>query len=137
MGLTEFWKGTGNSCERSMFLKMIQSGITYIADKGCFSFDLVEKVIVMQVFFILRVKENLLFEKQKSLEIAKDLPVCFKNVSDSLGVFKNDPNQNKLRLIHFQVWDSYFMIATNRFDLSLLNRSGEPYYYSLCLSLAN
>jgi transposase len=46
-----------------MFLKMIQSGITYIADKGYFSFDLVEKVIQMQAFFILRVKENMLLRK--------------------------------------------------------------------------
>ena len=118
---TEFWRGTGNSCERNMFLKMVQTGITYIADKGYFSFDLVEKVISMQAFFILRVKENMLFEKQKSLKIAENLPVCFKNVSDSMGEFKNDPNHNSLRLIHFQVWDSCFMIATNRFDLSTLN----------------
>lgn len=118
---TEFWRGTGNSCERSMFLKMIQSGVTYIADKGYFSFELVEKVISMQAFFILRVKENMIFQQQESLEIAKDLPVCFKNVSDSVGVFKNDSHQNKIRLIHFQVWDSCFMIATNRFDLSTLN----------------
>jgi IS4 transposase len=118
---TEFWRGTGNSCERSMFLKMIQSGITYIADKGYFSFDLVEKVIQMQAFFIIRVKENMLFEKIESLEIAKNLPVCFKNVSDAKGVFKNDPNQNIVRLVHFQVWDSCFMIVTNRFDLSTLN----------------
>ena len=98
---TEFWRGTGNSCERNMFLKMVQSGITYIADKGYFSFDLVEKVIRMQAFFILRVKENRLFEKLKSLEIAENMPVCFKNVSDSMDVFKNDPYQNTLRLIHF------------------------------------
>jgi IS4 transposase len=118
---TEFWRGTGNSCERTMLLKMVQSGITYIADKGYFSFDLVEKVIQMQAFFILRVKENMLFEKIESFEIAKNLPVCFKNVSDAKGVFKNDPNQNIVRLVHFQVWDSCFMIVTNRFDLSTLN----------------
>lgn len=96
-----------------MFLKMLQSGITYIADKGCFSFDLVQKVIQIQAFFILRVKEN--------LEISSNMPVCFKNVSDSVGVFKHDPNQHKLRLIQFQIWESCFMIATNRFDLSTLN----------------
>lgn len=118
---TEFWRGTGNSCERSMFLKMVQSGITYIADKGYFSFDLVERIILMKAFFILRVKENMLFEKQESLQMTKDLPICFKSVSDSKGVFKNDPNKNTLRLIHFQVWESRFMIATNRFDLSTLN----------------
>ena len=104
-----------------MFLKMVQSGITYIADKGYFSFDLVEKVILMKAFFILRVKENRLFEKQESLQMTKDLPICFKSVSDSKGVFKNDPNKNTLRLIHSQVWESRFMIATNRFDLSTLN----------------
>lgn len=117
---TEFWRGTGNSCERSMFLKMLQRGITYIADKGYFSFDLVQKVIQIQAFFILRVKENMLFDKQENLEISPNMPVCFKNVSDCVGVFKNDPHQHKLRLIQFQVWESCFMIATNRFDLSTL-----------------
>lgn len=118
---TEFWRGTGNSCERSMFLKMLQRGITYIADKGYFSFDLVQKVIQIQAFFILRVKENMLFDKQENLEISSNMPVCFKNVSDYVGVFKNDPHQHKLRFIQFQVWESCFMIATNRFDLSTLN----------------
>jgi Transposase DDE domain len=42
-------------------------------------------------------------------------------VSDAKGVFKNDLNQNIVRLVHFQVWDSCFMIVTNRFDLSTLN----------------
>jgi hypothetical protein len=117
---TEFWRGTGNSCERTMFLQMVQSGITYIADKGYFSFDLVEKVMAMQAFFILRIKENMLFKKQESLEIASNMPICFKNISDSVGIFTNDPHQKTVRLIEFQVWDSYFMIATNRFDLSTL-----------------
>lgn len=45
---------------------------------------------------MLRVKENMLFDKQESLEIAENLPAYFKNVSDSVGVFKNYPNQNKL-----------------------------------------
>ncbi len=61
----EFWRGMGNFCERNMFLKMVQSGITYMADKGYFSFDLVEKIIRMKDFFILRVKENMLLRNKK------------------------------------------------------------------------
>ena len=118
---TQFFVGTGNSCERNMFLKMVESGVTYIADRGYFSFELIEKVTLLQAFFILRIKENMLFEAEKFLEIDKNLPVCFVNVSDSIGKFKNDPNKNILRLVRFQVWDSCFMIATNRFDLSTLN----------------
>ena len=118
---TQFFVGTGNSCERHMFLKMVESGITYIADRGYFSFMLVEKIICMQAFFILRVKEKMIFETEKILEIDKDLPICFVNVTDSIGKFKNDPNKNVMRLIRFQVWDSCFIIATNRFDVSTLN----------------
>jgi IS4 transposase len=104
-----------------MLSKMIEIGITYIADKGYFSFDLVMKLIDKRAFFIFRVKENMLFRVEKQLFVEKKIPQCFKNISNSIGVFTNDFHQNSVRLIRFQVWGNVFMIATNRFDLSTLN----------------
>jgi transposase len=121
MVATEFWIGSGNSSERSMFVKMVQKGITYIADRGYFSFDLAANVIKLEAFFILRLKENMIFAIEKHLEITgKNFPVCFKNVSDSIVKFTNDIHQSSIRLVRFQVWSNDFIIATNRLDLTTL-----------------
>ena len=42
---TEFWIKEGNSCERNFFINVIKEGITYIADRGYFSFELAHKVL--------------------------------------------------------------------------------------------
>lgn len=118
---TEFWIGTGNSCERTMLVKMLQKGITYIADRGYFSFDVAAKIINAEAFFILRLKINMVFRVAKELEITgNDFPKLFKSVSDSLGEFTNDVHQHTIRIIRFQVWGNDFVIATNRFDLTTL-----------------
>lgn len=117
---TEFWIDSGKSCERTKFIEFIQAGVTYIADKGYFSFELVNKVVDKAAFFLLRVKDNLLFEPLSPQPLPAHLPPCFQHVSDRVGRFCNDPHQQSIRLIEFEVWGSRFRLVTNRFDLSIL-----------------
>ena len=118
---TEFLISSGKSCERTMLIKMLQEGITYIADRGYFSFDLVEKIIVKKAFFIFRFKDNMLFSIDNQQVVTGKLSTCIKNINDSMGKFINDCHGNTIRIVRFNVWDSHFLIATNRFDLSTLN----------------
>jgi len=116
---TEFVVGSGKSSERLFLEQILESGVTYIADRGYASFEIMAKVLKARAYFIFRVKDNVLYEVQERLEIViEELPKCFKNVRDQLIVFKNDRHQSRVRLIEFEVCRSYFRLITNQFDLS-------------------
>jgi Transposase DDE domain len=118
---TEFLIKTGDSCERTSLLSMVIEGITYIADRGYFSFEVCNQIMQKNAHFIIRCKENALFTTTQSLDTYQDnIPNCFKKISDSVVNFNNDPYQNTIRLIRFQVYDNWFFIVTNRFDLTTL-----------------
>ena len=59
---TEFWVGRGNSNERSFLEKVVKAGITYIADRGYFSFGIADKILKAEAFLVMRVKDNLLYD---------------------------------------------------------------------------
>lgn len=116
----EFFVGTGNSCERSFLKNILQTGITYIADRGYFSFDVINKIFDATAFFIIRSKSNLVYTITESLKIASILPTCFNNVKDMYATMNNDPNSCKVRIVEFSVEESHFVLVTNRFDLTTL-----------------
>lgn len=119
---TEFWVGTGNSNERSFLEKVVKAGTTYIADRGYFSFGIADKVLKAKAFFVMRAKDNLLYEVAEKLVIeVGQLPQCFREATDEIVIFTGDEQQNRLRLITFKVAGSYFRLVTNRFDLTTLN----------------
>jgi len=117
---TEFWVAAGNSSERTFLLKILKEGFTYVADRGYFSFEVIEKIAKAKAFYVLRIKKNALYKVLKNNSLPDKLPVCFKNVTDENIVFTNDKQQSKTRLVTFKVSDSQFYIITNRFDLTTL-----------------
>lgn len=99
----------------------MEKGVTYIADRGYGSFEIIAKVLQSRAYFVFRVKDNLVYEVKEVLSLATEtLPNCFRQVSDELVIFKNDKHQSRVRLIQFKVAGSYFRLITNRFDLSTL-----------------
>jgi len=118
---TEFLIGSGKSSERAFLEKVLEAGVTYIADRGYASFEIIAKVIEAEAYFVFRVKDNLLYEVRQILEIADGgLPKCFRQVRDEFVVFKSDKQQSVGRLIQFKVAGSYFPIVTNRTDVPTL-----------------
>lgn len=118
---TEFLIGSGKSSEREFLLKVLEEGVTYIADRGYASFEIIAKLLQSRAYFVFRVKDNLLFEVQEELSLADEkLPNCFREVRDELVIFKNDKNQNRVRWIQFKVAGSSFRLITNRLELSTL-----------------
>jgi hypothetical protein len=117
----EFWVGTGKSSERKFLESIVKAGVTYIADRGYFSFELMAKISQMEAFFVMRIKDNVIYQTLERLPIAfEELPHCFKQVKDEIVIFTNDNRQKRYRLIGFEVVGSKFRIATNRFELSTL-----------------
>lgn len=117
---TEFIAQEANSSEREFLLSILNPGVTYVADRGYFSFNLAEKIQKTDAFFVLRIKKSLLYTAVDSLEINEEMPKCFKQLSDQKIRFDNDESGLTYRLICFEVLGSKFMICTNRLDLSTL-----------------
>jgi len=119
---TEFWVGTGNSSERQFLESVLEAGITYIADRGYFSFGVADKIVQAKAFFVMRTKNNLLYKVVENLPIETcEMPNCFRKVTDEIVIFSGDEKQNRIRLITFEVAGSYFRVVSNRFDLMTLN----------------
>ncbi len=118
---TEFLLGSGNSSERTFLDSVLEAGVTYIADRGYASFEIIAKVLEGEAYFIFRVKDNLLSEVREKLAISvSELPRSFRELRDELIIFKSDKQQNVVRMIQFEVARSKFRIITNRRDLSTL-----------------
>jgi len=118
---TEFVVGSGKSSERVFLESILEKGVTYIADRGYASFEIIAKLLKREAYFIFRVKDNLLFEVAEALEVAVlEMPQCFRNIKDELIIFKNDKHQNLVRMIRFEVCNSKFRLLTNRRDLTTL-----------------
>jgi len=113
-----------NSSERTFLLSILQQGVTYIADRGYFSFDVAAQIESTKAFFILRIKNNLKIIQRVELNISclkgQTIPLCFKNLTDQLIRFESDKHAKVYRLVSFQVLQSQFMICTNRLDLTTL-----------------
>ena len=116
----EFIGQKANSSERHFLLKIVTKGVTYVADRGYFSFDVAAKISKAFAFFIIRIKDNMKFKVGRQLNVTGQIPNCLNQVSDQLIRFDNDPHQIVYRLVMFKVLDSEFRICTNRLDLSTL-----------------
>lgn len=117
----EFLVESGNSSEREFLKAVLEAGVTYIADRGYASFEIIAKVLKAEAYFIFRIKGNWISEVQEVLEIAvQELPSCFRNVRDEIILFSNDKHQSLVRMIQFEVCGSKFRLITNRFDLPVL-----------------
>lgn len=119
---TEFLAQCANSSERAFLISILQTGVTYVADRGYFSFDIAHKIKKAKAFFIIRIKKNLKIDVIKELEIKElgKMPNCFENIKDLKIRFTNDQNNENYRLISFTVLQSQFLICTNRMDLTTL-----------------
>lgn len=118
---TEFLIRSGKSSEREFLLKVLERGVTYIADRGYASFEIIAKLLQSHAYFVFRVKDNLLYEVLEVLSSGvEELPKCFHQVKDEIVIFSNDKHQSRVRLIQFKVAGSYFRLITNRFNLSTL-----------------
>jgi len=121
MVATEFIGQEANSSERNFLLSILRQGVTYIADRGYFSFDVAGAINKAYAFFVLRLKNNMKYQVGKVLQVTGKTPPCLKNVTDELVRFTNDKHQKVYRVITFKVLNSQFILCTNRLDLTTLD----------------
>ena len=116
----EFFISAANYSERKALINMLQSGITYIADRGYMSFQLCYRIVQSKAYFIFRIRAGLVYTVKEILEV--QLPVqksnIFENVTDNLINYMNDEFGETYRLVSFSISQDVFYILTNRMDLT-------------------
>ena len=115
-----FLMDTGNSSERDALRKMLEAGVTYIADRGYVCFQLFQEIVELQAYFVIRVNKNLKYEIAETLtaSIPDTFSRFFCNVTDQLVLLTNSNHDFTYRLVTFEVGSTPYLILTNRRDLS-------------------
>jgi hypothetical protein len=112
--------GSGKSNEKDALREMLEAGVTYIADRGYYSFVLLADIVRADAFFVFRAKCNLKYVVIECLPV--DLPETvrhlFHHVTDRRVRLSNAKDQPIYRLISFYVGKEHYLILTNRLDLS-------------------
>ena len=116
---TQFLSTEANASERKMLRKMLEAGVTYIADRGYVCFKSFHHIADRQAYFIIRATSNLLYDIYETLpvEIPEQWAKFFTGVEDRKIHFTNDPHHHDYRLVSFVAMGEYFSLITNRFDL--------------------
>jgi hypothetical protein len=109
-----------NYSEKKALLKMLEKGITFIADRGYFKFKLLKEIVNIEAHFIIRGMTKMLFTVVEDLPIIipADLRSMISDVKDMKVVFTNDPNKAEYRVVSFCVMGELYNLVTDRFDLT-------------------
>ncbi len=115
----QFISTDANSSEKAALLAMLESGVTYIADRGYLSFSLFNKIARKEAFFLIRIKTSLKYISQEAMDlcIPPQWSTYVSKVTDCKIIFCNDKTQEIYRLVTFVAMGETYFIATNRFDL--------------------
>jgi hypothetical protein len=115
-----FLVDTGKSNERKMLLRMLEAGVTYIADRGYLSFSLLAAIAAAKAFFVIRAKTNLVCTRIERLSVTLPDVVqhLFQHVTDQRVRLTNAKGQPIYRLVSFFVGRERYLILTNRLDLT-------------------
>lgn len=112
--------GSGNSNEKAVLKQLLETGVTYIADRGYVCFDLLAAIVKAQAHFVIRMKSNLSYSAIETLTVSLPQSVnhIFCQVTDQKVSLTNATGHDPYRLITFWIDDTQFLILTNRFDLT-------------------
>jgi hypothetical protein len=114
--------GSGNSSERKALLKMVKAGATYIADRGYGAFYVYHEIISAHAHFVIRVKTNLrkVIIQSLNVELPEKVKLLFKDVTDQIIQYENDPYAHTYRLVCFRVGKEIFNVLTDRLELTTI-----------------
>ncbi len=115
-----FLVDTGNSNEKKALLKMLEAGVTYIADRGYLSFSLLAAIEAANAFFVIRAKVNLVYQRVERLSVTLPDTVghIFRHVTDQRVRLRNAKGKPIYRLVSFTVGRERYLILTNRLELT-------------------
>jgi hypothetical protein len=106
-----------NTSERKILAQFLEAGVTYIADRGYLSFQMLQQILAKKAFFIFRTKSNCKYVIEQPL--AFSVPTSWR---DYLGEGSDQKirfcsAEGVYRLVCFTALGEVYSILTNRFDL--------------------
>jgi hypothetical protein len=115
-----FLVDTGKSNEKKALLKMLEAGVTYIADRGYLRFPLMAAIAAAGAGFIIRAKANLVYQRVERLPVTLPDTVrhIFQHVTDQRVRLTNAKDKPIYRLVSFRVGQERYLILTNRLELT-------------------
>lgn len=109
-----------NYSEKKALVRMIEKGVTFISDRGYFSFKLFKQIVDSEAHFIIRAKTKISISVVENLPptVPQELGSMISSITDTKVVFNNDPNKAVYRVVSFCVMGEWYNIVTDRFDLN-------------------
>jgi hypothetical protein len=108
-----------NSSERKALRQILQSGVTYVADRGYFAYYLLKDISAASAFFVIRAPCNVTYQ------ILERLPVTLPSgmnwlldVQDQNVFCDKEEDSGTWRMVRFVIGNSEFVLFSNRWDLS-------------------
>jgi hypothetical protein len=106
-----------NTSERAMLALLLEAGVTYIADRGYLSFEMIRQVVDKGAFFIFRMPSHWRYEvvQEHAVALPEKWADFVREVTDvtvALG-----KNAGAYRLVRFIALGEEYLILSNRFDL--------------------
>ena len=111
---------SGNSSERSALRQMLETGVTYLLDRGYVSFPLLGQIAAAGAYFVMRMKSNLNYRVLEHLEVSvpEELAGLFGSVRDLKVGLNGAEGKPLYRLVCFVFEGTSYRLLTNRWDLS-------------------
>ncbi len=111
---------SGNSSERSALRQMLETGVTYLLDRGYVSFPLLGQIAAAGAYFVMRMKSNLNYSVLEQLEVSVPEKVAglFGSVRDLKVGLNGAEGKPLYRLVCFVFEGTSYRLLTNRWDLS-------------------
>ncbi len=111
---------SGNSSERSALRQMLETGVTYLLDRGYVSFPLLGQIAAAGAYFVMRMKSNLNYRVLEHLEVSLPEKVAglFGSVRDLKVGLNGAEGKPLYRLVCFVFEGTSYRLLTNRWDLS-------------------
>ncbi len=108
-----------NKSEKKILMEMLDTGVTYILDRGYVCFNLFYELCEKGAYFVVRGKSNSIYNICETLKVntVEQWSAFFSNIKDLKIVFKNDKYGKEYRMIVFDTMGEQFILLTNRFDL--------------------
>jgi hypothetical protein len=104
--------------ERAMLMALVQTGVTYILDRGYISLPACRELIDRGAFFVVRARNNQRWRVLSEIEItASEVLNHLSEISDQVVQLRSDAQRTVLRLVCFKCGKHRFCLLTNRFEL--------------------
>ena len=120
MVAVEILVASGNSNERSVLASMLESGVTYLLDRGYVSFPLLAEIAAAGAYFVMRQKSNLNYDIVEALELAlpEQVGALYSEVRDLKVCLTGAKQKPQYRLVCFVFEGTSYRLLTNRWDLT-------------------